>query len=337
MKPRQGISSRARGLLAATAFTVLAASALSCPAQTGGWKPGKNVEIIVGVSPGGGVDRTARTIQKIMQDRRLLEVTASVVNKPGGGSTIAQSYLNQHAGDAHYFEITATSLLTNHILGKSPHSYREFTPIAMLYDEYIGFAVKTDSPIKSGKELLEALKNSPETLAIGIATSAGNTNHIAAGLAAKAAGGDVKKLKVVVFGSGGESMTALLGGHVGLVVTPSANTIRHLQSGAMRVLAVAAPRRLDGPLAVVPTWKEQGVDAVVANWRPVVGPRGLSAVQVAFWEDVFATITRSEEWKNEIEKAGGVNHYMNSRDLGKYFEAQHAEFRAILIDLGLAK
>lgn len=132
-------------------------------------------------------------------------------------------------------------------------------------------------------------------------------------------------------------MTALLGGHVGLVVTPSANTIRYLQSGAMRVLAVAAPRRLDGPLAVVPTWKEQRVDAVVANWRPVVGPRGLSAAQIAFWEDVFATITRSEEWKNEIEKTGAFIHYMNSRELRKYFEAQHAEFRAILTDLGLAR
>lgn len=220
MDPRQGISARAGALLVASAFTVLAASALSCAAQTGGWKPSKNVEIIVGVSPGGGIDRTARAIQKIIQDMRLLDVTASVVNKPGGGSTIAQAYLNQHAGDAHYFEITATSLLTNHILGKSPHGYSDFTPIAMLYDEYIGFAVKSDSPIKSGKELLEVLKNNPDTLAIGIATSAGNTNH---------------------------------------------------------------------------------------------------------------------KWKNEIEKAGGVNHYMNSRDLRKYFEAQHAQFRAIPIDLGLAK
>ena len=132
-------------------------------------------------------------------------------------------------------------------------------------------------------------------------------------------------------------MTALLGGHVGLVVTPSANTIRHLQSGAMRVLAVAALRRLDGPLAVVPTWKEQGIEVIVANWRPIVGPRGLSAAQVAFWEDAFARITQSGEWRNEIEKAGGVNHYMNSRELRKYFEAQHAEFKAVLFDLGLAR
>lgn len=337
MNPQSGIVDYLRGSLAAASFLALAAAASSCPAQVSGWKPSRNVEIIVGVGPGGGVDRTARMVQRIMQDKRLLEVSATVVNKPGGGSTIAQAYLNQHAGDAHYFEISATSLLTNYIIGRSPHGFNDFTPIAMLYDEYIGFAVNADSPLKSGAELLEVLRANPASLPVGIATSAGNTNHIAVGLAAKRAGGDVKQLRVVVFGSGGESMTALLGGHVGLVVTPSANTIRHIQSGKMRVLAVAAPQRLTGALAVVPTWKEQGADIVVANWRPVVGPRGLTLAQVAFWEDVFAKITQSEEWKSEIEKAGGVNHYMGSRELRKYFETQHAEFRAILSDLGLAK
>src|SRR5687767_4559405 len=189
------------------------------------WKPTRNVEIVVGVGPGGGIDRTARIVQKILQEERLIPGAATVVNKPGGGSTIAQAYLNQHAGDAHYLEITATSILTNHITGKSRLGHKDFTPVAMLYDEYLGFLVRHDSPLKNGKDLLAALRENPEALPVGIATAAGNTNHIAAGLAAKAAGADVKKLRVVVFGSGGESMTALLGGHVALVVTPSANSI----------------------------------------------------------------------------------------------------------------
>lgn len=315
----------------------LVASTSCAAAQAQPWAPSRNVEIIVGVGPGGGLDRTARRIQKIVQDHGMLDVTATVINKPGGGSTIAQVYLNQHAGDAHYLEISATSLLTNFILGRSPHSYRDFTPIAMLYDEYIGFAVNADSPLKTGRDLLAALKSDPQSLPIGIATSAGNTNHIAAGLAAKHAGADPRKLKVVVFNSGGESMTALLGGHVALVITPSANTIRHLESGRMRVLAIAAPRRLSGPLAVVPTWQEHGADIVVANWRPVIGPRGLSADQVAFWEAFFARLTASETWKSDIEKAGGVNHYMPSAALKRYLEAQHAEFKATLTELGLAK
>lgn len=323
-----------RTLIAACWVVMTVPAAL---AQPGAWKPARNVEIIVGVAPGGGIDRTARLIQKILQDRRLIDVTASVVNKPGGGGTLAQAHLNQRAGDAHLWEITATSLLTNQITGKSALGYRDFTPVAMLYDEYLGFLVRQDSPLKDGRDLLNVLGTDPESLPIGIATAAGNTNHIAAGLAAKAAGGDVKKLKVVVFGSGGQSTTALLGGHVGLVVTPSANAIRHLQSGTLRVLAVASPARLEGALSAVPTWKEQGEDIIVANWRPVVGPKGWSAPQIAYWEEVFAKLTGSDEWKQEVARTGGVNHYMNSRDLAAHFDSQYAQFKATLTALGLAR
>ena len=122
---------------------------------------------------------------------------------------LGKAYVNQHAADAHYLEISATSILTNHITGKSAFSHRNFTPIVMLSDEYIGFLVREDSPLKSGGDLLSALKAGAESVPIGIATAAGNTNHIAAALAARSAGGDAKKLRVVVFGSGGEAMTAL--------------------------------------------------------------------------------------------------------------------------------
>ena len=325
---------QAPAALLLAALTVAAAPAMAQPAA---WKPSKPVEIVLGVSPGGGIDRMARVMQKVMQERRLVEVPINVVNKPGGGGTIAQAYLQQRPGDAHCFEITATSLLTNHIIGKSAYSHKDYTPIVMLSDEYIGFLVREDSPLKTGKDLLAVLKAGPESLPIGIATSAGNTNHIAAALAAKSAGGDVKKLKVVVFGSGGEALTALLGGHVGLVATPTANAIPHLQAGRMRVLAVAAPHRLEGPLAVVPTWKEQGAEVVVANWRPIIGPKGIAAPQIAFWEAAFARLTQSEEWRSESARDGSVPHYMNSRELASYFDAQYAQFKVILTDLGLAR
>jgi putative tricarboxylic transport membrane protein len=301
------------------------------------WAPTKPVEMLVGVSPGGGIDRTARTIQKIIQDGHFVATPVNVVNKPGGGSTIVQAYLNMHAGDAHYYEITATSLLTNHITGKSPNSYRDFTPVVMLYDEYLGFAVPGDSPIKDGRQLLEALRTRADALPIGIATSSGNTNHIAAGIVARAAGADVKKLKVVVFSSGGEAMTALLGGHVALVVTPSANLIPHLQSGKLRAIAVSAPKRLGGALSSVPTWQEQGVNAVVANWRPVIGARGWTPQQIAYWERVFEQVVNTSDWKREIERTGGVAHFMRSKELAAYFESQDAVFRPVLQELGLAK
>ena len=317
-------------------FFLCAALAGFAAAQTGAWTPARPVELIVGVSPGGGIDRTARTIQKIIQDKRLLEVPLNVVNKPGGGGTIAQTYMNQRAGDAHYFELTATSLLTNQITGRTPAGHRDYTPVVMLFDEYLGFAVNAESPIRDGKQLLDALK-APESVPIGIATSAGNTNHIGAAILAKAAGVDARRLKVVVFSSGGESMTALLGGHVALVVTPSGNLIPHMQSGRMRVLGVSAPKRIPGALASVPTWNEQGVNAVVANWRPIIGAKGWTPAQITYWENVFSKLVSSDEWRDEVARSGGVPHFMGSRDLAQFFEAEHARFKSVLTDLGLAK
>ena len=110
-----------------------------------------------------------------------------------------------------------------------------------------------------------------------------------------------------------------------------------MQAGRLRVLAIAAPQRLIGPLAAVPTWREQGVNAVVNNWRPIIGPKNLSAAQTAYWEDVIVKVTRTAEWRNEIENAGSVNHYMNGRELANYFDAQYGEFKIILGDLGLAR
>ena len=318
-------------------FFLLSSLPLHCAGQAAAWKPGKPVEIVIGVSPGGGIDRVARVIQKIAQERRLVDAPINVANKPGGGGALALTYLQQHAGDAHYLQITATSLLTNHIVGKSQFSHRDFTPVVLLSDEYIGFLVREDSPLRSGKDLLNVFRTAADSLPIGIATAAGNTNHIAAAAAARAAGADVKKLKVVIFGSGGEAMTALLGGHVGLVATPAANSLAHVQAGRIRVIAVAAPQRFEGPLAAVPTWKEQGADVVVANWRPVIGPKGLGPPQVAFWEGAFAKLTQTEEWKSEAARDGSVSHFMGSRELAAYFDSQYAQFKSILTELGLAR
>ena len=132
-------------------------------------------------------------------------------------------------------------------------------------------------------------------------------------------------------------MTALLGGHVGLVVTPSANLIPHLQGGRMRVLGISAPKRLPGALASVPTWTEQGVNAVVANWRPIIGSKGLSPAQIAYWEGVFAKLVSTDEWRSEVARSGGVAHFLNSRELGTFFDSEYARYKVVLTDVGLAK
>jgi putative tricarboxylic transport membrane protein len=319
-----------RSLLAA----VLALTSLHAGAQSA-WKPEKNVEIIVPAAPGAAFDTTGRTIQRIIQDQKMLPVTSSVINKAGGGGTIAMSYLNQRPGDGHYLFVMTASVLTNNLLGVSKDTYADFTPLAMLFSEYLAYGVRTDSPIKSAKDLADALRRDPTAYSIAVATSRGGALHIATGLALKAAGVDVKKLRIVVFNANAESLTAMLGGHVDVAVSTVNSLVPMQQGGKLRVIAVSSPRRLKGFDA--PTWKEQGINAEYSSWRGMMGPRGLSAAQIAYWEEVFARLTRTEEWRQDVETNLWEVTYKNSRDAVKDMAQHNEDMKRILLDLELIK
>lgn len=306
-------------------------------AQAAGWKPEKNIEIVVGSAPGGSNDKTARTVERIIAQHRLINGTLTVVNKPGGGGNIALTYLNQHPGDGHFVIIGTPSLLTNHITGSSKLHYSDFTPVASLFNDYVVFAVNAASPIKTGKDLVERLKQDPKSLTIGFATALGSHNHIAAGLLMKGIGGDVRSLKVVAFKGSAEAITALLGAHIDLVTTAAGNASAHVASGRMRLVGVAAPRRFSGALAAVPTWKEQGIDVVFGGWRSVMGAKSMTAAQVAYWEGVLHRISETPEWKADLEKNFWADDFATSAQFRKDLEREYAAMKAVLTELGLAK
>ena len=273
---------------------MLAVGAGESRAATAEWKPDRPIEIIVGTGVGGGQDKSARTLQKILQERRLIDVPVTVVNKPGGGGAVGWTYLNQHAGEGNIIYVGNPTLLTNHIVGRSPINYTHITPLAILLSESVAISVLPDSPLKTGKDLLSRLKQDAASVSVAVGSSLGSTNHIAMALLAKAAGGDARRLKTVVFQGGGEAIAALLGGHIDVNSSAANNVVPHLEAGKLRVLGVTAPRRLGGVLANVPTWKEQGVNAMVTNWRMVAGPKGMTAAQIAYWDGVLGKLTQTE-------------------------------------------
>ena len=318
-------------LLAVTALGT--GSAAAQPA----WKPEKAVELVAPSGPGGGTDRTARLIQKIWQDKRVFDVPVTVANKTGGQGTVALAYLKSHAGDAHYLEIASAVVLTNHIIGTSPFSYTDFSPIALLNSEYVVLAVKSDSPLASLNDLRARLRKDPASVSITVGTSLGGANHVAAAFVARSAGADPKKLRTVVFKSSAESAVAGLGGHVDVVISSASILLPHFSSGALRFLAVSAPQRLAGPLAAVPTLKEQGVDAVVDNFRLLLAPPGISQLQIAYWDQVVARLAATEEWKSDLDKNAWENAYRGARDTRRYLDAQYAEVKSVLAEMGFAK
>lgn len=207
------------------------------------WKPERNVELVVGVPPGGPLDKTARLLQKYFQEKKLVDVPVTVVNKPGGAHALTMAYLNQHAGDGRYIAMALPNLLTNRITGTHPLTYTDVTPLALLTSEYIGFSVQAESPLKTGRALLERLRADPASLTVAI-TSVASANHMAVGVVMKAAGIDIKKLKFVSFKGSAETTIAVLGGHVDILTATPTSAWPHIRNGKLRMLAIAAPRRL---------------------------------------------------------------------------------------------
>lgn len=300
------------------------------------WKPEKAVEIIAVNAPGGGSDRIARMMAKVLQEGRLIETPVAVVNKPGGGGSVAYAYLNQHPGDGHYVVLASKAILTNHLVGRGP-SYTEFTPVANLFSEWISVTVRPDSPLRTGKDLVERLKKDPAALSFGIATSLGNLNHQGAASALKEAGIEVKKMRTVIFQSGGAATTAMLGGHIDIVPITAAFAASMVRNGQVRLIAVSSPQRLTGVLADVPTWRELGYDAVVSNWRSMIGPRAMTEAQIAYWDRALRRLIESAEWKKELETNFWTSEYLGSAETRKHMAQDNVQARAFLVDLGLAK
>ena len=331
-----GTSKLRREIAAATLLFVAIVVLPDTHAQGPGWVPEKPVELIASSGPGGSNDRTARILQKILQEQRQVTVPVNVVNKPGGNQTLARAYLNQHAGEPYYFDIGNPTLVSNHISGITPQHYRDFSPIALLLNEYTVFTVRADSPIQNIRDLAERLRKDPESFAVGV-SNRGGTNHLTLALVAKSAGVDPKRLKVVVFRSNSESITAVLGGHIQMVASTVTSVVGQVAAGNARFIGFGAPRRMPGALATVPTLREQGIDVSLSNWRAIVGPKGLSPEHIAFWEDALARAVTTEDWKKNLEAQYWEGHFLRSGEFVKYLAQQYELTKVVMTDLGLAK
>lgn len=315
------------GLLASQAFS----------ASTS-WRPAQTVELIAAASAGSVHDRLARTTMRILQDSGLIPSAVVVVNKQGGGGTVALAYLANIQGNAHSISTATGTLLSNNITGLTKYNYTDFTVLPLLFSDYNIFSVRAESSIRSGADLLAKLKADPKSVSFAFAVAPGNYNHVAIAHIAKAAQAGIKDVKAVVYDGGGKAATAVLGGHVDVLVGGPGNVVGHIQVGRLRALAVSAPRRYEASvLANVPTWKEQGVDVVADNPYYFLGPKGMQQAQIDFWEQAFSKVVKTPEWAAAAEKSFWVTLNLSRAESVKYLDAQYREYKDALTELGLAK
>lgn len=327
---------RSMGSLAVTISCLVLFGAAGIGTAAAQWAPKQPVEIVVGFSPGGAVDRIARTLQRIFQDRRLV-FSSVVVNKPGGAGNVGWAYLDQHEGDGHYIAVTTPTIMTNHITGRSQYNYTDFTPIAQFFTESVAFAVRADSPIRDWSDLMARMRKDPASVTLASSSREGAA-PLTFAMAIKEARIDPKAMKLVVFASAGQAVIAAVGGHADVVLSIAETVKLQLRENRVRILAISAPKRpAEGPLAAVPTLIEQGVNVAFRSWRGVLGPRNMPPAQIAYWDDVFTKMVATEDWNKELALYDAANEYQNSAGSRAYLTAQYEQLKAILTELGLAK
>ena len=317
---------------AAIAVMAVGGIVLAAAASAQGWKPERNVELVIPTSPGGSNDIAGRLVHKLWTELKLLPVQSSVANRSGGEHVVAYTYVSQR-GDPHTVGIMSTPMLVNPIQGRTQLTHNDVTPIAYLFDEPMIAMVRADSPVKTGKDVVEALRKDPQSLSIAL-TSTGH--RVSIGLPLHKAGVNIKGVRMPAFKGGGETTTAVLGGHADIQITSVSTSVSHITSGQMRGVAVSSTRRLGGVMATVPTWQELGYQSS-GSWKGVMGPKGITPAQIAFWEDVMRKTAQSEEIRQYAEQNQWILDFKGAAETRKWLDEEAAALKVIMTELGLVQ
>jgi len=303
-------------------FSLLALPALAQP----------SLKMMIPANPGGGWDQTGRNLAVAMQSAKLVS-SVQFENKGGAAGIIGLAqFANQAKGDPNAVMIGGMVMVGGIILGKSAVNLSQVTPIARLTSEWEVIVVPAGSPIKTMAELVKMLKDNPGKVSWG-GGSAGGTDHILAGLIAKAVGVDAVKVNYVPYKGGGEAVAAILGGHVTVGVSGIGEFAEQVKAGKMRALAQSSPAKLDG----IASLKEQGIDVELGNWRGIFGAPGITPQQRDALVKLVKDATETPAWKATLEKLGWTSVFLGGDDYSKFIDEDIKRVGGIIESLGLKK
>lgn len=323
----------ALGLLAAACQPQAAGTSQGSGSKPAAKLPDKQITLINAYSPGGGTDIMFRNIDVVAQKIKAFPQPFVIETKTGGSGTVGKAAGLQARPDGTTLTIADDSNMYQELAGQSPFSYKDFTYIARMVVDYNLIVVRTESPLKSLKDLIDAAKAKPKGVTVA-GTGIGNTDHVQLVQFQKKAG---VEFTYTSFNSGGEVMTNLLGGHVDAALANPSEAWEQMRAGKVRALGISSAERLKD-LPDVPTWKESGVDLVVSQFRGIAGPKGIPAEIVAGLEEGFRKVARSEDWKTTyLEKFQQIDGFMGSAEFTEFMDKQYQEYEALFKELGLYK
>jgi putative tricarboxylic transport membrane protein len=324
MKRRKVLKSLAVAALAFGSITSLSLPAFAID----------DLRIIAPANPGGGWDQTARAMEEVIRAGGSAKAV-TVENIPGAGGTVGLAQLvSKENGNPNVLMINGLVMVGAILTNNSPATLDQVTPIARLTGEYEVIVVPAASELKTLADLTAKLKADAGSVAFG-GGSAGGTDHILAGLVAKASGADLTKLNYVPFSGGGEALAAVLGGHVTAGVSGYSEWEGQIKSGELRALGISAPGKQDG--IDVPTLKEQGIDVELANWRAVVAAPGIDDAGKKALADVVDAAVKSDGWKKVLADKKWTDLYLPGEQFAALIKSENERITEVLKSIGLVQ
>jgi len=282
--------------------TVLSAAGLIAAPHTraqSSW-PGKPIRVIVPYTPAGFTDQIARLVAQRLQERLGQPVT--IDNKPGANSIIGVDALAKSAPDGYTFAVVIAAFAANTTLyPKLPYDPRkDFAPVSLIGISPLLAAVNNDMPIRNARELIDYARKHPGKLSFG---SSGNGS--AAHLTTELLKALTRTFMVhIPYRGAAPALTDLIGGQIQLFFDAASGLISPGKAGRVRLIGVAADRRLPA-VPDVPTFIEQGIaDFTGSTWAGMLAPAGTPTEIVRRMADEIARAVRLDETRARLDAMG---------------------------------
>lgn len=321
--------------MAGLIIRVAAIASLGIAAPCAAQYPDRTVEMVAAGNPGGGLDLVARALEISLREERLFSAGFAIRNMGGAGGNLAKTYINQKKGDPHFVYLESNRIYVNRIVGTTPLGLGDVTPLARLVTEYLVWAVRADSPIRTAREVLDRLKADPSSITFGVGTTPSN-DQMNILRPAMAYGIDPKAVRIVSFKSGGDLTIQLLGGHVPVISTGLSELIEQAKAGQVRLISISAPTAVAGEFSKVPTWRSMGVDLAILHWRGLFAPPGVPAEAVKYWDLTLSRLVKTESWKKVLDRYQWFDAYADSATFRRDLEQESKVYAEILSQLGMA-
>lgn len=311
---------------------VVAGLALVNAAASGGEATARSKLVLMApAAPGGGWDGFARESQQALKSGGVVN-NAQVVNVPGAGGTIGLSQFVQMEGRHDMLMVTGGVMIGAIELADSDTSLNDVVPIARLADDFAVLVVPVKSEFQTLDDFTARWKENPGGTSIS-GGSLGSIDHLLTGLVAQKIGIDPIKTNYIAYSGGGEALTSMLSGTTVGGMSGYNEVADQIEAGTLRALAISSEERLPG--VDIPTFKEQGVDAAMANWRGFAGAPGITEEQKQEFVDIITEFRQTEHWQGALERNSWTDSFMTGEEFDDFIDSEVAVTKDIVEGLGL--